>query len=98
MPVCDYFYFSLTLSKYPDNFSISCPSTLVLGIFQKCRESTHRLILVSLKVIAANVSFANSATTLAKKLLFSRNTCGLIQGKNLIVAQYATFLALMLAL
>ena len=56
------------------------------------------MISVGLKVIAACFSFANSATTLAKKLLFSRNTCGLIQGKSLIVAHYATSLAPILAI
>ena len=46
-----------------------------------------------LKVIATSFSFANSATTLAKKPLFSRDTCGPIQEKNLLVAHYANTLA-----
>ena len=56
------------------------------------------MILVSLKVIAANVSFANSATTLAKELLVSRYTCGPIQGTNLLVAHNAATLAHKVAL
>ena len=56
------------------------------------------MISVSLKVITTSFSFANSATTLAKKSLFSRYTCGPIQEKNLSVAHYATSLAPMLVI
>ena len=70
----------------------------MLGIVKKCRESTHQVISVSLKVIAVKFSFANSATTLAKELLISRYTCGPIQGTNLLVAHSANSLASTLAL
>ena len=48
---------------------------------------------MSLKVIANSFSFENSATTLAKKPLFSSHTCVPIQEKNLLVAHNATTLA-----
>ena len=70
----------------------------MLGIVKKCRESTHQVISVSLKVIAANFSFANSATTLAKKPLFSSYTSEPIQEKNLLIAHCANSLAPLLIL
>ena len=54
----------------------------MLGLLQKCRQSTYQVVSVRLKVTTKSFSFANSATTLAKELLISRHTFGPIRRKT----------------